>query len=300
MNRTLARLLTFLPKALIRRVAWRYVAGERREEVLDRIAELEADGLLGMVDLLGENARHRGEVEAVIAEYSALLADLSRRGTRGHLAVKPTHLGLRIDEELARESIARIVARAEEVDGFVEIDMEDSSTTDATLRIYRELRAAHANVGVAIQAYLRRSPEDVQALLPLRPTIRICKGIYREPASVALGGRQEIRDAYLRLVEMIIDGGGYPAIATHDTWLVDRCLELVASRGLDASRYEFQMLLGVGHALRPRILASGAKLRIYCPYGADWYDYSLRRLQENPELVGYVLRGMIRGRGGRH
>lgn len=298
MNSILARLLPFVPRALIHRVASRYVAGESRREVLEKVARIEADGFFATVDLLGENARSRDEVRSVVEEYSGVLGDLSGSGRDSHISVKLTHLGLRIDERIAREAALELVARAHAVGGFVQLDMEDSSTTDATLRIFRELRSSYENVGLAIQAYLRRSPADLRGLLDLRPNVRICKGIYREPPSLAFQGREEIRTAYLGLLRVLLEGGGHPCIATHDAWLVDRALELV--RALPQTAYEFQMLLGVGHALRPRIRASGANLRLYCPYGADWHEYSLRRLRENPALVGYVLRGIGRRRGDAH
>ncbi|MBI4603209.1 MAG: proline dehydrogenase family protein, partial [Planctomycetes bacterium] len=223
-------------------------------------------------------------------EYLELVERLSQQGLPSQVSLKPTLLGLRVSEGVAAEHIEEVVVCAGRRRISVCIDMEDSSTTDATLNIFRRLREAHAHVGVAIQAYLRRSEADLVSLLPLRPSVRVCKGIYREPLGLVIEGRQAVRESYLRLVKLLLDGGGFPALATHDPWLVDQSLRLLEARRQDPGSYELQMLLGVGEALRPKILATGAQLRIYCPYGPDWYAYSLRRLQENPHMVGYVLK----------
>jgi proline dehydrogenase len=173
--------------------------------------------------------------------------------------------------------------------------MEDSSTTDAILRIFSAMRRDHESVSVAIQAYLKRSRADVESLLPLRPALRICKGIYAEPEEIAFRDRAAIRRSYLSLVELLLEGGGFPAIATHDPPLLSACLRLAREKRPDPRGYEVQMLLGVGERLRPRVLSMGVPLRLYCPYGPDWYAYSLRRLRENPRMVGYILRSVLSG-----
>jgi proline dehydrogenase len=174
--------------------------------------------------------------------------------------------------------------------------MEDSTTTDATLRIFRALRERHERVSVAIQAYLRRSVDDVVSLLPLRPALRICKGIYHEPPEVALTGKGEIRQSFLRLVRLLAGGGGYPAIATHDPWLVDRCLGIMDESRARAAGHEFQMLLGVGEGLRARIISRRSRVRIYCPYGPDWDAYSVRRLRENPRMAAFAVKSLFHRR----
>jgi proline dehydrogenase len=288
------RLLPLVPRRIVAAMARRYVAGPSQEDLLAVARLLEADGYAVTADLLGENASDREEVRGVVEEYLGLLVRFHRAGIDPHVSIKLTHLGLRFDEELAFESSRRIVARACECGGFVQIDMEDSSTTDAALRTFRRLRGEYECVGLAIQAYLRRSAADVRSLAPLRPNLRICKGIYSEPPTVAMQDRASVRESFLRLLDLTLESGGYPAIATHDPYLVDRALERL--RGFACRAHEFQMLAGVGHALRPRIRAAGSSLRIYLPYGPDWYDYSLRRLRENPRLVGHVVRGLLSGR----
>ncbi len=294
--RCVAAGLRFFPRPWVRRVASRYIAGESRDEALELVVRLRESGYLVTVDVLGENASDEEDALAAVAEYLRLVAELGRLGPGGEVSVKPTHVGLRLSEQLAGENLEAIAACADANGVGLTLDMEDSSTTDATLRFYRALASRHARVGLAIQAYLYRSAADVEALLPLRPSVRVCKGIYVERPGLVFPDRQSVRENFLRLVERLLEGGAFAAIATHDPWLIDRSLELVGR--LRAERFhEFQMLLGVGEALRGRIRARGSPLRLYCPYGYRWYEYSLRRLRENPKLVGYVIRGLLRRRG---
>jgi proline dehydrogenase len=294
-NRVLAGALPWVPRPLIAAVARRYVAGPSAAEVLSVVAGLERSGLEATVDLLGENVSSREEAASVREEYLRLLEAFAERRLRAHLSVKLTHLGLRAGEELARDNTAALVEKAESQGSFVRIDMEDSSTTDAALRVYRLLRSRWSAVGLAIQAYLRRSEGDVRDLLPLVPNLRLCKGIYDEPPALAWQDYEEVRRSFLRLVRLLLEGGGTAAIATHDPYLIARSQELIRNLALGSERHEFEMLLGVGHQLRPAILAASSKLRIYCPYGSEWYDYSLRRLRENPKIAGYILKSLWRG-----
>jgi len=287
------RALPLVPRSVVRRIAGRYIAGETRDDLLRVLAALGRTGLLSTVDLLGENVGSKEEARRAAEEYLRLVEDLSSSGMHSEISLKLTQLGLRSSEPFAAELLEEIVVASEERKLRVCIDMEDSSTTDATLRIFRRLRERHDGVRVAIQAYLRRSSSDVSALLPLAPAIRVCKGIYAEPPELAFEGRRSVRENFLRLVTLLLDGGGYPAIATHDPWLVDRCLRLLESRGTKSESHEFQMLLGVGEALRPRLRAAGSALRLYCPYGPHWYEYSIRRLRENPRMTGYVLKTLF-------
>lgn len=274
-------------------MAWRYIAGESLPEALRLVDGLQRTGLLATVDVLGENVAREEDARSAVSEYDALIDGLSDRGPRTEVSVKPTLVGLRISEDLATANLARVAEHASRRGVGLAVDMEDSTATDATLRIYRTLRERWPAVGLALQAYLRRSPRDLEELLPLRPAVRVCKGIYIEPSEVAIQDRQGIRDSFLQLVERLLAGGGFAAIATHDPWLVDRCLALTRRLDPSGTSHEFQMLLGVGESLRPRILASKSRIRIYCPYGPSWHAYSLRRLKENPKLVGYVVKSLL-------
>jgi proline dehydrogenase len=213
------------------------------------------------------------------------------------VSVKPTALGLEHSVDLCRDNLETLVHRARTYENFVRIDMEDSSTTDDTLRIYRELRErGDDNVGVVLQAYLRRTPDDVQALADLRPNVRLCKGIYVEPPTIAFTDDDAIRANFVRCLDALLEAGAYVGIATHDEWLIQEALK----RPLEPGRYEFQMLLGVREERATELVRAGHPLRVYVPYGEHWYQYSLRRLQENPAMAGTIARstvGRVFGRG---
>lgn len=287
------RALPFVPKPVIRRIAGRYIAGETLEDLLRVAASLHERGFLSTVDVLGENVQSKEEAQRAAEEYSRVVEKLAGHGPSPQISVKLTLLGLKVAEDLALGLLEDVTCVAEKRKVSVFLDMEDSSTTDATLRIYRRARERHSGVGVAIQACLHRSIDDLLDLLPLRPVVRVCKGIYNEPPQLALKDRRAIQESYMKLVTLLADGHGYPAIATHDPWLVDASLELLAKRGMGPETHEFQMLLGVGESLQPRIRAAGSRIRLYCPYGPDWYAYSLRRLRENPKMAGYVLKSLF-------
>jgi proline dehydrogenase len=205
------------------------------------------------------------------------------------VSVKPTALGLKLDLDLCRDNLRTVVADAAKRSNFVRIDMEDSSTTDETLLLYRELRKeGFDNLGVVLQATLRRTLADIRALADLQPSARLCKGIYVEPEEVAFRAFEAVRANFVRALEALLDAGCYVGVATHDRWLVDQGRRLVRERGLAAGEYEFQMLLGVRPELGDELVAEGHPLRIYVPFGRHWYEYSLRRLQENPKIAGYI------------
>ena len=288
--RAVSALLPYVPQGLLARFAKRYIAGEGQDEALSCVRRLARHGWRHTVDLLGENVGDEAAVDAVCADYHKLVDGLA--GTElptSQVSVKPTLMGLRIGEQFAFERFDALVGYAAERGLTVCIDMEDSTTTDATLRLFRRLHERHANLGMALQAYLKRSPEDLRSLLPLRPTLRICKGIYRESEDIAFRDRRRIREAYIALLRTLIDSGGTAAVATHDPKLIQQALPLVR----DDARHEFQMLLGVGGSLRARITDAGIALRVYCPFGADWRDYTLRRIRENPDMVGYVFKNLF-------
>ena len=285
--------LPMVPKCIVGRVARRYVAGESREDALAAVRELNAEGACCTVDVLGEEVTEREKAEAAVEEYLTLLEAIRAEGLDSNLSVKPTLVGLRIEERLCHENIERIVARAQELGNFVRIDMEDHTTTDATLRIYRDLAGRYGNVGTVLQAYLHRTPADIDDLLPLRPNIRLCKGIYREPRAIAWKPYETVRANFVFCLERLLEGGATVGIATHDEHLVWAGMATVRKLGIPEDRYEFQMLLGVDPELRRIILGEGFRLRVYVPYGTDWYPYSVRRLRENPTVAKHVLRAML-------
>jgi proline dehydrogenase len=283
LDRAVVTLLPAVPKGIVRRLSSRYIAGSELEDARRTVAELNAAGKLATVDVLGEEITRADEATAITQSYLDVLDAIDADTLRANVSVKLTGLGLKLDPALARENLRAIAGRGT----FVRIDMEDSSTTDATLGLYRELVAAGSeNLGVVLQAALKRTVDDAHSLPGAN--VRLCKGIYIEPPELAYRGFDEIRASYVRTLETLLDGGCYVGIATHDEWLVDEGLRAVRERGLEPDAYEFQMLLGVRPALGDRIVAAGHRLRIYVPFGRQWYEYSLRRLQENPKIAGYV------------
>jgi proline dehydrogenase len=283
LDRALVTVLPAVPKPVVRRISSRYIAGTELADARRVVTELNAQGKLATVDVLGEEITTAEEASSITRAYLDMLDAIDADGLDANVSVKLTGIGLKLDPALARENLQAIAARGT----FVRIDMEDSSTTDATLELYRELRAeGHDNLGVVLQAALKRTVDDARALA--RANVRLCKGIYVEPPDIAYRGFDEIRDSYLRALDVLLDGGAYVGIATHDEYLVERGISAVRQRGLEPSAYDLQMLLGVRPELGDRIVADGHRLRIYVPFGRQWYEYSLRRLQENPKIAGYV------------
>jgi proline dehydrogenase len=303
-NRALTRLLPAVPKPVVQRISRRYIAGPGLADALAAVRELNAQGKSATVDVLGEEISRADEAAAITGQYREALADLERAQLDATISVKLTGLGLKLDLDLARANLEELVRDAAGRGNVVTIDMEDSSTTDDTLALYRELReAGHDNVGVVLQAMLRRTVDDVRALADLRPTVRLCKGIYIEPETIAFRDYEAVRVSFVRALEALLDAGAFVGIATHDEWLIGEGLRLVAERGLDGDDYEFQMLLGVRSERADKLVAEGHGLRVYVPFGEEWYEYSLRRLQENPRIAGYVaadtLGRLLPGRNGR-
>jgi proline dehydrogenase len=285
--------LPVVPKFAVGRVARRYVAGSTIADAGRVIRELHQEGAVATVDVLGEEVTEEERARRAAEQYVQLLDIIDSEALPANVSIKPTMLGLKISEDVARANISAVVAAAAQRDNFVRIDMEDHTCTDATLAIYRHVLAEHGHVGVVLQSYMRRTLEDIDDLLPLGPNIRLCKGIYREPRAVAWKDFDTIRANFVYALEKMLSGGAYVAIATHDPYLVWAGMRAVDRLGLSPERYEFQMLLGVDPELRRIILAAGHRLRVYVPFGRDWYPYCVRRLRENPTIARHVLRGMI-------
>jgi proline dehydrogenase len=289
LDRAVVATLPLVPRPVVRRLSSRYIAGSELDDARRTVARLNAEGKLATVDVLGEEIVSPEEAAAITRAYLDVLDAIDEDGLDANVSVKLTAIGLKLDPALARANLEAIASRGT----FVRIDMEDSSTTDDTLALYRELTAAGvAHLGVVLQAALRRTENDARELAGAN--VRLCKGIYIEPPELAFHDFDEVRESFVRTLDVLLDGGTYVGIATHDEWLVDRALDSIAARGLTPDAYEFQMLLGVRPELGDRIVAAGHRLRIYVPFGRQWYEYSLRRLQENPKVAGYVARDLLR------
>jgi proline dehydrogenase len=287
----LVRLLPAVPKPVVQLFSSRYIAGATLGEAVGCVRDLNAGGKLATVDVLGEEITREEETRAIAQAYRDVFAAIDEAALDSNVSVKLTALGLGLSYELCRENLLDVVRTAAGYGNFVRIDMEDSSTTDDTLRLYRELREdGHDNLGVVLQARLRRTLDDVQTLADLRASVRLCKGIYLEPGRIAFTAYEAVRANFLRCLDALFDAGCYVGVATHDEWLIGESLARISERGVGPLEYELQMLLGVREERRAARVAAGPRLRVYVPFGEYWYGYSLRRLQENPAMAGTILR----------
>ena len=294
-DRAIARALPLVPRRVVREVAARYIAGEELADACRVVRSLNAKGKLATLDVLGEEVRTEAEAAEIVRSYLAALDEIDRQGLRSGVSVKPTALGLDLDRELCRSNFETIVRAAAERSRFVRIDMEDSSTTSGTLAVYRELRDRGLdNVGIVLQARLRRTLDDARELAGLRPDVRLCKGIYLEPEDVAYQDDDEVGKSFLRVAESLLESGSRVAFATHADRLIQGARVLVRELGKPYDSYELQMLLGVRPDVADRLVKSGERVRIYVPYGRRWYEYSLRRLQENPRMATMIARDLLR------
>jgi proline dehydrogenase len=284
LDQAIARALPAVPKPVVQLFSQRYIAGSTLADAVRVVQRLNREGKLATIDVLGEEITHEDEARTIARAYLDVFAAIERDRLDANVSVKLTALGLDLDYELCKENLLSVVSQGK----FVRIDMEDSSTTDETLRLYRELRErGHDNIGVVLQAYLRRTLDDIDALADLRPNVRICKGIYVEPPSLAFIEYEAVRANYVKALRSLAATASHVAIATHDEWLIGQAL-----RDLPPS-YEFQMLLGVREERASELVRDGHTLRVYVPFGEHWYEYSLRRLQENPAMAGAIARSTV-------
>jgi proline dehydrogenase len=291
LDSALVRLLPAVPKPVVQLFSSRYIAGATLAEAVACVRELNGGGKMATVDVLGEEIVREEEAWGIAQTYRDVFEAIDTAALDSNVSVKLTGLGLGLSYEICRDNLLAVLEAARSHGNFVRIDMEDSSTTDDTLRLYRELREdGHDNLGVVLQARLRRTLDDVHALADLRPSVRLCKGIYLEPSAVAFTDYEAVRANFLRSLDALLDAGCYVGIATHDEWLIGESLARISQRRLQPPEYELQMLLGVREARRDELVAEGHRLRVYVPFGEHWYRYSLRRLQENPAMAGTIAR----------
>jgi proline dehydrogenase len=290
------RLQRFVQRYGFRLGAARFVAGEKLDDAVPVLRRLNDSGLLTNTTLLGEGVRDEAETRAVVAAYRELLDRIAAESLRTNVALKLTHLGLSIDEELAQRNVAELVEHAGRVGNFVRIDMEESRHVDATLGSYRSLReAGHENVGAVLQSYLFRSEDDLAALLPLAPNLRIVKGAYLEPPDVAYPQKRDVDAAYVSLLETSLGGDGFTAVATHDETLIEHAVSFAREQGIPNERFQFQMLYGVRPRLQLDLVQRGFDVLVAAPYGPQWYRYLMRRLAERPANLLFFLRNLLRG-----
>jgi proline dehydrogenase len=294
-DRLVAASLPVVPKPIVRWVAAPYIAGEGLADQVRVVREINRQGCMAASGILGEFVERREEAEQAVKDYEELLDVIAGERLDSNMHVKPTHLGLKLDAALCLENLRRLLRAARERGNFVRLDMEDSSCTDDTLEIHARLREEFDNVGVVVQACLHRTLADVRKLAPTKANVRLCKGIYVEPRSIAWTDREVVRRNFARLLDELLSAGCYVGIATHDEVLVWEAMRIVDRLGRAPSSYEFQMLLGVEAPLRGVILGAGHRVRVAVPFGRNWYPYSLRRLRKNPAVAGHVARALLRG-----
>ncbi len=290
-----SRVQRFVQTHGMRLGAARFVAGETMDDSIAALERLNAQGLYANTTLLGEAVHDEATTKTVVAEYEQVMQRIADGNLRANVALKLTHLGLEIDEELAFANVKQLVEHATALDQFVRIDMEQSAYVDATLRVYRRLREAGLDrVGTVLQAYLYRTPDDLESLLPLAPNLRLVKGAYLEPADVAYPQKTDVDAMYGRLMERMLSGSGYTAIATHDETLIDRAIGYTEANGVARDRFEFQMLYGVRTQLQLSLVQRGYKVLVATPYGPEWYPYLMRRLGERPANLLFFVRNALR------
>ena len=294
-DKAIASSVTVIPRPIVKRISSRYIAGENLEDAVATIQELDKGGCVATLDVLGETSENKREAVEKLQAYKVVLDALNEHELKSGISVKLTGLGLLFDEELCRASLEEIIEYAAERNRFVRVDMEDSPFTATTIQIALDMHERHENTGAVIQAYLRRSLQDVVRLVEAGVSVRLCKGIYDEPRRIAYKNFHTVRHHYVFLLEELLRGGVYVGIATHDEHLILHALRLMHQLKIPEARYEFQMLLGVDEELRNILVAGGHKVRVYVPFGKEWYEYSTRRLQENPKIARYVAQDVIGG-----
>lgn len=293
-HRALIGVMPLMPRALTWRFSRRYIAGTELQDAYRAVSQLNDIGCTGTIDVLGEDISNQDQVNAALQLYRDALDGIQENALRCGISVKLSELGLRFNVDGCRAAMHKLLKSARDHGSYVRIDMEDSSVTSATLDIYRELRQDYDRVGAVIQSALRRSKQDVVDLMAEGPTdIRLCKGIYIEPEDIAFTDPGDIRDSYSEILDQLLEGGARVGIATHDPVLVERAEASIKRLGIGKDRYEFQMLLGVTERLRKRLVADGHSLRVYVPFGKLWYHYSMRRLRENPNIAGHIIKNLF-------
>jgi proline dehydrogenase len=278
-----------------RQVTRRFIAGENIEAAIITIKELNKVGITATFDHLGESTTSKAEADADVREYLRLLGRIEETGVESNVSVKLTQLGLDIDETYCLENTRHIVAEAHRLGNFVRIDMEDSTKTDATLRIFKQLFNEFGNVGIVLQAYLYRTEKDVDDVLAMGARIRLCKGAYNEPTEVAFPEKADVDANFVKLAQKLLVSGIYHGIATHDMRMIRATQEFAAREGISKDKYEFQMLYGVRRDLMLQLAQEGYRIRTYVPYGEFWYPYFMRRLAERPANVWFVVKSLFKG-----
>ncbi|MCX6149927.1 MAG: proline dehydrogenase family protein [Ignavibacteriales bacterium] len=293
LNYLIVKFVKILPKPIVKIFALKYIAGTKLQDAVEVVKELNTRGIYATIDVLGEAINNKNEAIDAKKECFEVLDAIDKNNLMANLSIKPTQMGIVLDKDFGFKQITEIVEKAKEYKNFVRIDMEDSPVTDLTFELHRFLKQKFDNVGVVVQAYLKRTYTDVSKLNKEGTNYRLCKGIYIEPESIAYKDKQEIRNNYMKVLKKMFEDGNYVGIATHDDYLIENAYQLIKEMNIPKEKYEFQMLYGVKESLRDKINSDGHKIRIYVPFGEHWYKYSIRRLQENPNMAWYITKSLF-------
>ena len=293
-NKLIASMLPYFPKSFVKIFANRYIAGEKLEDAVRVVKELNAKNIMATIDVLGEDISTKEEATNAFKESKIVLDEIKKWNLNANISIKLSQFGLKIDKDFCFNLVKDLVVYAKEHNNFVRVDMEDSTLTDVTLEVYKRLRSEFGNTGVAIQAYLKRTYNDVEKIIEYGPHFRLCKGIYVEDASIAIKDHDGINENYLKILKLMLSKKAYVGIATHDDYLLDSSKKILADMKLDKQEYEFQMLLGVKPEARDKLVKEGHRVRVYVPFGEQWLKYSLRRLNENPKMTWYIIKSLFK------
>lgn len=294
-NKIIVGTLPLVPKAIVRKFANRYIAGEKIEHAVNTAKRLNDKGIMGTIDVLGEDVFNKDDAAKSKHECLRVLEAIDKHKLDANQSIKLTSLGLKVDYDFCLMNLTEILTVARSLNIFVRIDMEDSTCTTDTIRLFEESKKNFSNCGIVVQAHLRRTYDDVSRLVKQGANFRLCKGIYIEPEEIAFKDRQEIRTSYMKLLRLMMENNCYVGIATHDEYLTNGAYKLIDELKKTKEQYEFQMLLGVRENLRDKILKNGHRIRVYIPYGTHWYQYSIRRFKENPQMAGYIVKSILTG-----
>ena len=293
-NNLIIQILPFLPKFLVKIVASPYIAGITDEEMLQNVEKLNQKGFKVAIDILGEHVQTENEAKEVTNRYVAIYDEISKRNLLANLSIKLTHIGQDLGLDIVKKNLSKLVEAAKKNNNFLRLDMENAPYTSETIKLYKEMFNHYNQIGIVIQAYLHRSIDDIKALSNDKFNVRICKGIYVEDPSLVLNDYNDIRDNYISLVKESLNNGSYVGIATHDEFLIDSLYSWILEKNISKDRYEFQVLHGVPMQKKlKKLMDDGNTVRVYLPYGDNWYDYSVRRLKENPKMAGYIIKNLF-------
>ena len=293
-NNLIIQILPFLPKFLVKIVASPYIAGITDEEMLQNVEKLNRKGFKVAIDILGEHVKTENEAEEITKRYSRIYYEINKRNLLANISIKLTHIGQDLGIDIVRNNLSKLVEAAKKNNNFLRLDMENSPYTSETIQLYKEMFNNYNQIGIVIQAYLHRSIDDIKALSNDKFNVRICKGIYVEDPHLVLNDYNDIRENYISLVKESLNNGSYVGIATHDEFLIDSLYSWILENNISKDRYEFQVLHGVPMQKKlKKLMEDGNIVRVYLPYGDNWYDYSVRRLKENPKMAGYIIKNLF-------